>query len=277
MRSRLFPTINPRLLFSTVVLMIIFTLALFAPWMAPSDPNEMDIALQLKPPSLHDGMMGWLGYDLNGSSLLTLMIYGARTSLFVALTTVFFSLTVGVLLGLIAGFCGGRWDMILMRIVDIFMAFPGILLAMALAAVMGPSLGNVILAISATGWTSSARLIRAQTLSIREREYVTAAFSLGASSWRILFKHVFPGTLSPLVVHATFSLSGVIIIEASLSFLGLGAQDGFPSWGALLGQGRTVLQEAPFLSMIPGMAMAALVMSLNFVGDAMRDAWDPKK
>jgi peptide/nickel transport system permease protein len=271
------PVINARLLFSTLCLLTICTLALFAPWLAPSDPMDMDIALKLSPPSLEGGPAHWLGYDLNGASLLTAMLYGARTSLVVAIATVFVSLSLGVMIGLIAGFRGGWWDMILMRLVDIIMAFPGILLAMALAALMGPSLSNVILAMAATGWTSSARLIRGQTLSIREREYVTAAYSLGARPWRILFLHVFPATLSPLLVHATFSLSGVIIIESSLSFLGLGAQDGFPSWGALLGQGRTVLQEAPFLSLIPGLAMASLVMSLNFLGDALRDILDPKK
>lgn len=271
------PAINARLLFSTICLVTICLLALFAPWLAPSDPLDMDIARKLSPPTLEGGRANWLGYDLNGASLFTAMLYGARTSLVVAVATVLASLSLGVTVGLVAGFRGGWWDMILMRLVDIIMAFPGILLAMALAALMGPSLGNVILAMAATGWTSSARLIRGQTLSIREREYVTAAYSLGARSWRILFRHIFPATLSPLMVHATFSLSGVIIIESSLSFLGLGAQDGFPSWGALLGQGRTVLEEAPFLSLIPGLAMAALVISLNFLGDALRDILDPKK
>lgn len=267
---------NPRIIFSSIVLSVIVVTALGAPWIAPTQPNDMDIARKLLPPQWTSEIQSLLGYDLNGSSVLTLMIYGAQTSLFVAFVTVFISMTIGVIVGLVAGFRGGVYDMILMRVVDILMAFPGILLAMSLAALMGPSLDNVILAIAATGWTSSARLIRGQTLSIREREYVTAARSIGASSGRILLRHIFPGTLTPLIVHGTFSLSGVIIIEASLSFLGLGAQDGALSWGALLGQGRTVLTEAPFLSIIPGVAMALLVMSLNFMGDAIRDILDPK-
>ena len=148
---------------------------------------------------------------------------------------------------------------------------------MALAAMLGPSRNNVILAISATGWTSAARLMRAQTLSIREREYVVASRAMGAKDLRLIWHHIFPATLSPLLVHATFSLSGVIIVEASLSFLGLGAQDGAPSWGALLSQGRTVLLEAPYLSIIPGVAIATLVLALNFVGDALRDILDPRR
>jgi peptide/nickel transport system permease protein len=269
-------TQNPRIVFSSLILAVIVVTALGAPWLAPTLPNDMDIARKLVSPQWSGEIQSWLGYDLNGSSVVTLMIYGAQTSLYVASVTVSISMFVGVVVGLIAGYRGGLYDMILMRLVDILMAFPGILLAMALAALMGPSLNNVILAIAATGWTSSARLIRGQTLSIREREYVTAARSLGAGSTRILWRHIFPATLTPLIVHGTFSLSGVIIIEASLSFLGLGAQDGAPSWGALLGQGRTVLTEAPFLSVIPGMAMALLVVSLNFMGDALRDILDPK-
>jgi ABC-type dipeptide/oligopeptide/nickel transport system permease subunit len=248
--------------------------ALSAPWIAPYDPENMDdIARRLAPPSAAH----WLGNDLTGGDVLTGIIYGTRTSLYIGFVTVFLSITLGVSIGLLAGYRRGAIDMILMRTVDLLMAFPGILLAMALAALMGPDLHNVVLAITATGWTSSARLVRGQVLSLTEREYVTATRALGASGWRIVLKHIFPGTMSPLVVLATFSLSGVIIIEASLSFLGLGAQDGAPSWGAILSQGRTQLVEAPHLAVAPGVAIFLVVLALNFLGDALRDALDPRQ
>lgn len=255
----------------TITVILVCT-SIFAPWLAPTDPEDMDITLRLVPPNGDD----WLGRDLNGGSVLTAMFYGGRTSLYISFITVFLSVTVGAGIGLIAGYKRGIIDSILMRIVDLLMAFPGILLAMALAAFMGPSLNNVIFAIAATGWTSSARLVRGQALSVREREFVTASKALGASDLRVIFKHVFPATLSPLVVQATFSLSGVIVIESSLSFLGLGAQDGAPSWGAMLSQGRNVLTEAPYLSMFPGIAIGLIVIALNFIGDALRDILDPK-
>lgn len=263
---------NPRIWFGLTVTTLFVLAAVFAPWLAPTGPDDMDIALRLLPPNAQD----LLGRDLNGGSVLTAMLYGARTSLYISFITVLLSCTLGTTIGLVAGFKRGLIDGVLMRFVDLLMAFPGILLAMSLAALMGPSLNNVIFAIAATGWTSSARLIRGQTLSAREREYVLAARAMGARDWRQVWHHVFPQTLSPLLVHATFSLSGVIVVEASLSFLGLGPQDGAPSWGAILGQGRTVLTEAPFLSVIPGCAIALLVLALNFVGDALRDILDPR-
>lgn len=263
---------NPRIWFGATIALLFVGSALLAPWLAPTAPDDMDIALRLTPPGSGD----LLGRDLNGGSVLTAMLYGARTSLYISFLTVLLSCTLGTTIGLAAGFKRGMLDAVLMRAVDLLMAFPGTLLAMALAALMGPSLNNVVFAIAATGWTSSARLVRGQTLSAREREYVLSSRAMGATDWRQIWKHVFPATLSPLVVHATFSLSGVIVVEASLSFLGLGPQDGAPSWGAILGQGRTVLQEAPFLSIIPGCAIALLVLALNFVGDALRDVLDPR-
>jgi peptide/nickel transport system permease protein len=263
---------NPRVWFGVSVLMFAIFVALFAPYISPFDPEIMDdITKRLLPPSLEH----LFGNDLTGGDVLTSVIYGTRTSLYIGFITVFISMTFGVGVGLLAGYRKGLTDMLLMRFVDLLMAFPGILLAMALSALMGPSQHNVVLAIAATGWTSSARLVRGQVLSLTEREYVTACHALGASGWRIVIRHIFPGTLSPLVVLATFSLSGVIIIEASLSFLGLGAQDGAPSWGAILSQGRTQLVEAPHMSVAPGIAIFVLVLALNFLGDALRDALDP--
>ncbi len=267
---------NPRVWFGVTTISVVVVLAVLAPWIAPTAPEDMDVALRLQRPGVLPGMADWLGRDLNGGSVLTAMLYGARTSLYISFLTVALSVTLGASIGLVAGYKRGWIDTILMRTVDLLMAFPGILLAMSLAALMGPSRHNVIFAIAATGWTSSARLIRGQTLSVREREFVQASHALGASDWRTITKHVFPSTFSPLLVQATFALSGVIIVEASLSFLGLGANDGAPSWGAILGQGRTVLTEAPFLSMVPGLAIMTLVMALNFLGDALRDLLDPR-
>lgn len=268
---------NPRIWFGATIATSFGVAAVLAPWLAPTAPDDMDIVMRMARPDLSGPSSEWLGRDINGGSVLTAMLYGARTSLYISFLTVSLSVTLGTAIGLLAGYRRGWVDTLLMRVVDLLMAFPGILLAMALAALMGPSINNVVFAIAATGWTSSARLIRGQTLSVREREYVVASRALGASGFRQVVKHIFPATLSPLTVHATFSLSGVIVVEASLSFLGLGAQDGAPSWGAILGQGRTVLTEAPFLSVIPGLAIALLVLALNFIGDALRDILDPRQ
>ena len=264
---------QPRFVFGASVLTLFVVLALLAPVLAPTGPEDMDISLRLLPPSAHD----LLGRDVNGASVLTAMLYGAQTSLYISFMTVALACTLGTGIGLLAGYRLGLVDAVLMRSVDVLMAFPGIILALALAALLGPSRHNVILAIAATGWTSTARLVRAQAMSVRERDFVQASRALGAGDFRLAMRHVLPGVMSPLIVHATFSLSGVIIVEASLSFLGLGAQDGAPTWGAILGQGRTVLTEAPHLSLVPGLAMATLVLALNFLGDALRDLLDPRQ
>ena len=263
---------SPRLVFGLTVLTLFLCAATLAPWLAPTLPSDMDITLRLTPPNAHD----WFGRDINGASVLTAMLYGSRTSLYISALTVALSVGIGTWLGLLAGFKRGWVDGLIMRTVDLLMAFPGILLAMALAALMGPSRNNVVFAIAATGWTSTARLIRGQTLTLKEREFVTASTALGATNQRLIWQHIFPGTLATLLVHATLSLAGVIIVEASLSFLGLGAQDGAPTWGAILGQGRGVLVEAPYLSLIPGLAIALLVLALNFLGDALRDHLSPR-
>ncbi len=263
---------NPRIIFGASILLVAITISMLAPWLAPYPADAMDITKRLAPPSYEH----WLGCDLNGADILTAIMYGGRTSLYIGFLTVCLTLSIGVLVGLVSGYWRGWIEHGLMRLVDILMAFPGILLAMALAALLGPNVHNVVLAIAATGWTSAARLVRGQVLTLREREYVTASRALGATDARIIFRHILPGTVSTLLIHATFSLSAVILIEASLSFLGLGAQDGPPSWGALLNQGRAALTEAPHLSLAPGAAIALIVLSLNFVGDALRDIFDPK-
>jgi peptide/nickel transport system permease protein len=263
---------SPRIVFGLSVLMLVILAAAFAGVLAPYAPNEMDITMRLLPPS----MSHWLGCDVHGADILTAMLYGARTSLYVSFLTVFLCMTIGTTAGLVSGYKGGWIDTVLMRFVDVLMAFPGILLALALAAMLGPSINNIVLAITATGWTSTARLVRGQVLSFREREFVLAAKTIGATTPRILFLHILPSLWTPIVVQSTFSLSGVILVEASLSFLGLGAQNGPPTWGALLSQGRSYLAEAPHLAIVPGLAVITLVLALNFLGDAFRDLLDPR-
>lgn len=261
-----------RLIFSILIIFVFTFCALFANHLALQDPELMDLNLRLSRPSLQHPM----GCDIFGRDLFTLVLFGARQTFIIVFASIGLSTFIGLIAGVIAGYFRGITETLIMRLVDILMAFPGILLAMSLASFLGPSVNNIILAISATGWTSTARLMRGQVLSIREREHVTAARSLGAKDSRILIRHILPFLWTPLLVSTTFSLSGVILIEASLSFLGLGANSSIPTWGGLLFQGRGVLEEAPFLSVIPGMLIAIVILSLNFIGDILRDVFDPK-
>jgi peptide/nickel transport system permease protein len=264
---------NPRFVIGMGVVGFFLICAIAAPVLSPYSLDDADFMNRLCPPSSSH----WLGCDVHGGDILTIMLYGSRTSLYVGSLTVLLSLTVGVTIGLVSGFFKGLLDTVLMRLVDIFMAFPGILLAMSLTALMGPSLTTIIFAIAATGWTSAARIVRAQVLSLREREFVLAGRAIGVPKTSLMFRHILPMTWSPLIVHATFSLSGVIIIEAGLSYLGLGAQDGTLTWGGLLGQGSEIqLDQAPHLTLVPGFAIFCLVMALNFIGDALRDTFDPR-
>jgi len=264
---------NPRFVFGLVVLGLTFFAAISAPWLAPYPLGESELVDRLCTPSAAHPF----GCDMDGQDILTQMLYGSRISLYVAFLTVGLSLGIGAMLGLISGYARGWFDLVLMRLVDIFMAFPGILLALTLTAILGPSFYTVVFSIAATGWTSTARLVRGQVLSVREREFVQASRALGAGSGRLIFKHILPAILSPLVVHATFSLSGVIIVEAGLSFLGFGARDAALTWGGLLGQASQVeLDQAVHLALIPGLAIFLLVMALNLMGDALRDALDPR-
>jgi peptide/nickel transport system permease protein len=257
-----------------MILSIVIGSAVFADLLAPYPLGEGSITDRLAGPSAQH----FFGCDLNGADVLTAMLYGARTSLYVGLATILLSMSLGVTLGLVSGYSGGVVDILIMRSVDTVMAFPGILLAMGLTALMGPSVHTVIIAIAATGWTSSARLVRGQALSLKEREYVLAGRALGGSHKHLIINHILPAALSPIIVQATFSLSGVMVVEAGLSFLGLGASDAALTWGGLLGQGSQIqLDRAPHLTMIPGAAIFALVMALNFMGDALRDAFDPKR
>jgi peptide/nickel transport system permease protein len=212
-----------------------------------------------------------LGTDKLGRDILSRTIYGGRVSLLVGVTTVSLSLTIGLLLGSLSGYCGGWIDQLLMRLVDILMAFPGILLAIAFTAVLGPGLDHVILALCLIGWTGYARLVRAEILGLREREYVQAARALGCRPKRIIVRHLLPNLLPPLLIQATFGLAAAIVAEGSLSFLGLGVEPPTPSWGSMLNDGRQFLLVAPHLTTFPGLALMLTVLALNFVGDALQD------
>ena len=247
--------------------------AVIAPWAVPYDPAGQELALRLERPSFEHPF----GLDELGRDILSRVLAGARISLFVGLTVVGISSIVGVLLGSIAGYFGGWLDDVISRTIDVLLAFPGILLAIALVAVLGPSLANVVMALSAIGWVGYARLVRGQVLKARELEFVQAARALGAGTPRILLRHVIPTAMPAVMVQATLGMAGSILAEASLSFLGLGVQPPTPSWGTMLNGGRLHLLDAPHLTIFPGAAIAVLVLGFNFLGDGMRDAIDPKR
>ena len=255
------------------IVIITVLAAIVAPWLVPHDPASQELALRLERPSFEHPF----GLDELGRDIFSRVLAGARISLFVGLTVVSISSVVGVLLGAIAGYFGGWLDDLISRIIDVLLAFPGILLAIALVAVLGPSLANVVMALSVIGWVGYARLVRGQVLKAREFEFVQAARALGARTPRILFRHVIPTTMPAVMVQATLGMAGAILAEASLSFLGLGVQPPTPSWGTMLNGGRLHLLDAPHLTIFPGAAIAALVLGFNFLGDGLRDALDPKR
>lgn len=245
--------------------------AILGPSVAPFDPAAQELALRLEGPTgAH-----WFGLDELGRDILARVLAGARISLLVGLVVVGVSSTIGIALGSVAGYFGGRVDEAISRVIDVLLAFPGLLLAIAIVAVLGPSLTNVVLALSLIGWVGYARLVRGQVLKARELEFVQAARALGATTTRILMRHVIPTTLPAVTVQATLGMGGAILAEAALSFLGLGVQPPTPSWGTMLSYGRAHLLDAPHLTVFPGLAIATLVLGFNFLGDGLRDALDP--
>ena len=254
------------------IVMVAALAAIVGPWLVSSDPAAQELALRLVGPT-------WahpFGLDELGRDILARVVAGARISFFVGITVVSMSASVGTLLGAIAGYFGGVLDDLISRAIDILLAFPGLLLAIALVAVLGPSLGNVLFALTIIGWVGYARLVRGQVLRAREFEYVQAARALGATTPRILWRHVIPTAIPAVVVQATLGMAGAIIGEAALSFLGLGVQPPTPSWGTMLNGGRAHLLDAPHLTIFPGLAIALLVLGFNFLGDGLRDLADPK-
>ena len=255
-----------------IIVFVAFFAAVAGPSLCPYDPSAQELARRLEAPSLAHP----LGLDELGRDILARLLQGARISLLVGIAVVSVSSAAGMLFGSIAGYFGGRVDDLISRVIDVLMAFPGILLAIALVAVLGPSLVNVVLALSLIGWVGYARLVRGQALRAREFEFVQAARACGASSARIVLRHILPTAIPAVVVQATLGMAGAIIAEAALSFLGLGVQPPTPSWGTMLDAGRAHLFDAPHLTIFPGLAIATLVLGFNFLGDGLRDRVDPK-
>ncbi len=255
-----------------VIFVTLLLVGVFGPLLVNKSGVYPQLEKHLQPPSV----AGRLGYGINGVDVLTWIIYGARMSLIVSMVVTTISIITGTIAGAISGYCGGRTDAILMRIIDIILAFPGLLLALYLAAVMPPSIFTMIFALSATGWVSYARLVRARVLEIKQRDFVTAARALGASPFRIVAFHILPNVVGPIIVQASYGLSIIILAEAGLTFLGLGLPIGTPSWGALLDQGVANLFTSPYLAIIPGLCIALAVLGFNFLGDGLRDILDPK-
>jgi peptide/nickel transport system permease protein len=247
--------------------------ALFAPWLAPQDPAQLDLGGRLLAPS----HVHWFGTDELGRDILSRTLYGARISLIVAVSVVSLSLAVGMVAGSLAGFYGGWIDTAInIYLVNAFLALPGILLAIAFVAFLGPGLVNLILALSISGWVGYARLVRAQVMAVKQREFVEAARALGASDLRVLCRHILPNTLQPLVVQAAIGMASAVLAEATLSFLGLGVPPPTASWGAMLNDARSHLFDSPHLVVFPALAVMLAVLSFNFIGDALGDLLDPR-
>ena len=258
-----------------VVLLAGFVLcAVFAPWLAPRDPGQLDLGGRLLGP----GHGHWFGTDELGRDILSRTIFGARISLAVAVSVVALSLGTGLIAGAAAGFYGGWTDTVLnIYVTNAFLALPGILLAIAFVAFMGPGLFNLVLALSISGWVGYARLVRAQVMAVKEREFVEAARALGASDLRVACcRHILPNILQPLIVQAAIGMAGAVLAEATLSFLGLGVPPPTASWGAMLNDARSHLFDSPYLAVFPAIAVMLAVLSFNFIGDALRDFLDPR-
>jgi peptide/nickel transport system permease protein len=257
-----------------VALVTVFVVcALFAPWIAPQDPAHIDLPARLAGPSFSH----WCGTDELGRDILSRLIYGSRISMLVGSCVVAASLALGLIVGSIAGYYGGRIDRFVNVVVmNAFLSFPGILLAIAFVAFRGPGIFNLVLALSLGGWVGYARLVRAQVLAAREREFVEAARALGASDLRVIVRHILPNIIQPIIVQAAIGMAGAILAEATMSFLGLGVPPPTASWGTMLNDGRAHLFDAPHLVIFPAMAVMLAVLSFNFIGDALRDFLDPR-
>jgi len=262
-----------RLAISGLALVLgLFAVALLARWLAPYNPDFIDLKQVLMPPSAAH----LLGTDTLGRDVLSRIIYGARESLLVGFVAAGIATLVAVLVGALAGYYGGVLDQILMRLVDLMLCFPTIFLILAVIAVLGPSIWNIMAIIGLTSWMGVARLVRAEFLSLREREFVVAARALGASDARLIWRHLLPNALTPVMVSATLGVAGAILVESSLSFLGLGVQPPTPSWGNMLTMGKDTIEIAWWLSVFPGLAILVTVMSYNLLGEGIREAIDPR-
>lgn len=255
-----------------MVILGIFIIAGTAPFIAPYDPGKTDVSLKLKPPSLKH----FLGTDQLGRDVFSRMLYGSRISLSVGFVAVGISIFIGIWVGAIAGYYG-RWvDSLLMRFVDVMFCFPTFFLILTVVALLGPSIFNIMVVIGLTSWMGTARFVRAEFLSLRERDFVQAAKALGVNDRRIIFRHILPNALAPVFVTATLDVATAILVEAGLSFLGFGVQPPAPSWGNILTEGRTYIFDAWWLTVFPGFAILLTVLSFNLVGEGLRDSLDPR-
>lgn len=261
-----------------LIVVVVFFIAIFANVLAPHDPAEINPAMMLKPPSWMEGGEAayFLGTDNLGRDILSRIVYGSRVSLLVGIASVILAGIIGVLVGLTAGYYGGWLDTILMRIVDSFLSIPNILFALVFLAVFGPSVPTLIIVLGVTNWVGYARIVRGETLSIKEREFVRAARSLGVKNSKIIRRHVLPNVISSFIVISTLSVATTIILEASLSFLGLGVQPPTVSWGGILSDGRDYLATSWWLATFPGVAITVTVLGIIFLGDWLRDVLDPR-
>jgi peptide/nickel transport system permease protein len=254
------------------IILFYMLVALFAPFIAPHDPLEIDLLNKLQTPSLDH----WMGTDDKGRDILSRVIYGSQLSLAVGAVSVMIGAFFGIILGLVSGYYGKWIDTVIMRFIDVLLAFPGLLLALAIISALGPSLINVMLAVGIFSVPTFARIVRGSTLAAKKMEYVDAIRALGANDFKIIFVHILPNILSPIIVQGTLRLATAILTAAGLSFLGMGAQPPSPEWGAMLSGGRNFLWSAPHLATFPGLAIAFIVLGLNLFGDGLRDALDPR-
>jgi peptide/nickel transport system permease protein len=269
---------NPAALAGAVVLAVVVATAVAAPWVAPHDPAKQSLIRRFTPPlwALGGNVAYPLGTDQVGRDVLSRIIHGARISLVVGTLAVVVSLLVGVTLGLLSGFRGGRLDVVIMTIVDVTWSFPQLLLALAFVAALGPSLVTITLVLGFTGWERYARVVRAEVLALREKDFIEAARAMGIGSARIIFRHLLPNTFSSIVVLSTLQVAQAILQEAALSFLGVGSGRAYPTWGQMISLGRDFVTVAWWLPTFPGLAILATVLAINLVGDTLRDALDPR-
>ncbi|MDQ0861215.1 oligopeptide ABC transporter permease [Bacillus sp. V2I10] len=265
---------NKLAVFGAIFLFLVISAAIFAPVLAPYSPESQDLMKKLVPP----GGENILGTDRFGRDLLTRLLYGAQVSLLVGFASVLGSITIGTVIGAIAGYFGGIVDSILMRFVDIVLSIPQIFLLITLVTIFNPGVDKLIIIFAVLGWTTTARLVRGEFLSLRTREFVLASKTIGTKSFKIIFSHILPNAIGPIIVSATLSVGGVILAESTLSYLGLGIQPPVPSWGNMLqdAQNFTILLTAPWYPLFPGLLILFTVLAFNFVGDGLRDALDPK-
>jgi ABC-type dipeptide/oligopeptide/nickel transport system permease subunit len=262
---------NRLAMLGAAIVLALFLMAILAPWLSPYDPLMIDLDIMTQAPS----KAHWLGTDQFGRDLLTRILYGTRISLMIGIVPTLLSMILGTSLGLIGGYYGGKVDMVIMRLCDIVLAFPSLLLAMVIMYTLGATLLNIFIALAAVGWAGTARVVRSQVLSLKEKEFVEAARAVGVRNRVIMVRHILPNCLPALIVLFTLGIPGAILSEASLSFLGVGAQPPTPSWGLIITSGKEFLFSAPWIAISPGVFILFTVLAFNFMGDGLRDALDP--